>query len=162
MYSKRRNRLIWVITLLAGAALVVSLILYALRQNINLFFTPSQIAQGIAPIGPRIRVGGIIQKESIQRGENLKIQFIISDFKETITVNYRGILPDLFREGQGVVAQGILQDGQFIADEILAKHDENYMPPEVTNTLKTPLNNNSQHTSQTPIQEPTLNIRRNP
>jgi cytochrome c-type biogenesis protein CcmE len=136
MHPKRARRLLFIILLMLSTTAAVSLVLYALRQNINLFFTPSEISQGTAPIGPRIRMGGMVQKGSIQRQENLKVHFIVYDFKATVTVEYRGILPDLFREGQGMVAQGTLKpDGKFMADEILAKHDENYMPPEM-NTLK--------------------------
>ena len=107
--------------------------LYALRQNINLFYTPTQVISGEAPINHPFRVGGMVKKGSLHRDkESLLVEFIISDFNKEIKLAYTGILPDLFREGQGIVAHGKLdQQGNFKADQVLAKHDENYMPPEV-------------------------------
>lgn len=137
MNATRKKRLLWVCLLILSSGSIVSLVLYALRQNINLFYTPSQIISGEAPLSRRIRLGGMVEKDSLQRGQNLEISFRVTDFKENIKVEYRGILPDLFREGQGVVALGQLKSNQiFVADEILAKHDENYMPPEVASSLK--------------------------
>jgi cytochrome c-type biogenesis protein CcmE len=108
-----------------------------LRQNISLFYTPTQIAAGEAPQQHHIRLGGMVEKNSILRGQKgLEVQFKITDFNRTITVTYTGILPDLFKEGQGVVAEGQLVDNQhFRASQVLAKHDENYMPPEVKAAL---------------------------
>jgi cytochrome c-type biogenesis protein CcmE len=137
MHPKRRNKLLLIIGLLFGAGIIVALVLYALSQNINLFFSPSDMAQGKAPLEQRIRAGGMVREGSLVRAKNsLKVTFVITDFVENVNVSYEGILPDLFREGQGIVAQGKLNSaGVFVADEVLAKHDENYMPPEVIQAL---------------------------
>jgi cytochrome c-type biogenesis protein CcmE len=109
----------------------------AFRSNVMFFFDPSQIAAGEAPQGERFRLGGMVEKGSVVKtAGTLDIRFLVTDFKHTVPVKYSGILPDLFREGQGVVAHGRLKDGTFVADEILAKHDEKYMPPEVAKSLK--------------------------
>ena len=137
MHPKRRNKLLLILGLLSGVGVIVGLVLYALSQNINLFFSPSDMVQGKAPAHQRIRAGGMVREGSLVRApDSLKVRFIITDFVEDVEVDYTGILPDLFREGQGIVAQGKLSDdGVFLADEILAKHDENYMPPEVIQAL---------------------------
>lgn len=137
MHPKRRNKLLIILGLLIGTGVITSLVLYALSQNINLFFSPSDIAQGKAPLHQRIRAGGMVREGSLIRAtDSLKVRFVITDFVENVKVDYTGILPDLFREGQGIVAQGALNEqGVFVADEVLAKHDENYMPPEVTQAL---------------------------
>jgi cytochrome c-type biogenesis protein CcmE len=111
--------------------------LYALNQNINLFFSPTQIAKGEAPVGQRIRAGGMVVDGSVERDQQtLKVNFGLTDHESSVTVEYTGILPDLFREGQGIVAQGAMNAaGVFVATEVLAKHDENYMPPEVKAAL---------------------------
>jgi cytochrome c-type biogenesis protein CcmE len=134
----RRKRLYIVLAILAGVGIAASLALSALSQNINLFYTPTQIVAGEVPRDARIRAGGMVEKGSLRRtGDSLDVQFVVTDFAQRVTIRYRGILPDLFREGQGVVALGRLgTDGVLVADEILAKHDENYMPPEVTKALK--------------------------
>lgn len=116
--------------------LVTFLILYALNQNINLYFTPQQIVHDTIPTNRQIRLGGMVVAGSVQRFEDLTVKFVVTDFAETLKVEYKGILPDLFREGQGVVALGKVQNGIFVANQILAKHDENYMPPEVLSSLK--------------------------
>lgn len=135
--ATRQRRLLYILLLLLGSSVVLGLILFALRQNINLFYTPTQMMLGEAPIQRRIRMGGIVEKNTVRRGSNLEISFFLSDLKEKVKVEYRGILPDLFREGQGIVASGQLNaDKVFVADEILAKHDENYMPPEVAGMMK--------------------------
>jgi cytochrome c-type biogenesis protein CcmE len=136
--SKHKQRLAWIIILLLGVGAAVALGLVAFNANIQLFFLPSQIAAGEAPKGQVIRVGGLVEKNSVQRAtDSLKIHFYVTDNKKTVPVKYEGILPDLFREGQGIVAIGKLQDdGSFNATEILAKHDENYMPPQVADGLK--------------------------
>jgi len=115
----------------------VGLSTYALRQNINLFYDPTQIAAGDAPADVRIRAGGMVEEGSVLRDtESLKVAFKVTDFTESVTVEYVGILPDLFAEGQGIVAMGRLnREGVFLADQVLAKHDENYMPPEVADAL---------------------------
>jgi len=121
-----------------AVAIAVGLSLFALRQNINLFFTPTQIASGEAPHNTLIRAGGMVVEGSVIRDPaSLKVQFDVTDYAATVTIFYEGILPDLFREGQGIVAQGRIEDsGEVRAVEVLAKHDENYMPPEVTDALE--------------------------
>lgn len=138
MNPVRRRRLVLVLALLCGVGLAVSLTVYALRHNINLFFAPGQIAAGEAPLGQVIRVGGLVVEGSVQRDpQSLEVRFDLTDNDGTVTVTYNGILPDLFREGQGIIARGRLADSGLIeASEVLAKHDENYMPPEVVATLK--------------------------
>ncbi len=138
MHPIRKKRLTIVLFLLAGLAVAVGLTTYALRQNINLFYDPTQIAAGEAPVDVRIRAGGMVEAGSVKRDpESLKVAFKVTDFTEAVSVEYVGILPDLFAEGQGVVAMGRLNnDGVFVADQVLAKHDENYMPPEVADALE--------------------------
>lgn len=137
MKSLRKRRLIKLSLIVVTLFLATLLVLYALRQNISLFYTPSQIVQGEAPANHLIRAGGMVVKGSMQRGTNdLSVRFKITDFQNSVDVIYQGILPDLFREGQGVVVQGhLLDDHLFKALTILAKHDENYMPPEVKSAL---------------------------
>jgi cytochrome c-type biogenesis protein CcmE len=134
----RKKRLYIVLAILIGAGLAVGLALSALQQNINLFYTPSQIAAGEAPQAMRIRAGGMVKEGSVSRSaDSLLVDFVVGDGHSEVTIRYQGILPDLFREGQGIVALGKLNaDGVLIADEVLAKHDENYMPPEVTQALE--------------------------
>lgn len=138
MNPVRRKRLLIVVAILVGVGIAVGLALSALRENINLFYTPTQIANGEAPLDTRIRAGGMVEKGSLQRSaDSLDVQFVVTDFSKSVTIRYRGILPDLFREGQGIVALGRLgADGVVTADEVLAKHDEKYMPPEVSKALK--------------------------
>lgn len=137
MNAVRKKRLYIVLSILLGTSVAVGLTAYALSQNINLFYSPSQIAEGEAPSNTRIRAGGMVVEGSINRDPgSLKVRFDITDYAHTATVEYNGILPDLFREGQGIVAQGALdQNGMLIATEVLAKHDENYMPQEVADAL---------------------------
>ncbi|ANI14110.1 cytochrome c-type biogenesis protein CcmE [Pseudomonas citronellolis] len=138
MNPVRKKRLYIVLAIVAGVGVAVALALSALQQNINLFYTPTQIANGEAPHDTRIRAGGMVEKGSLKRSaDSLDVEFVVTDFAKEVTVKYRGILPDLFREGQGIVALGKLdQNGVLTADEVLAKHDEKYMPPEVTKALK--------------------------
>lgn len=138
MTPKRKKRLILVLFVMFGGAAAVSLALFALDQNISLFFSPKQIANQEAPVDTRIRVGGMVVDGSVKRDpDSLKVEFVLTDYAEKVTVVYEGILPDLFREGQGIVAQGSLDEaGTFTAIEVLAKHDEKYMPPEVTDALE--------------------------
>ena len=138
MNPVRKKRLYIILAILAGVRVAVALALSALQQNINLFYTPTQIANGEAPQDTRIRAGGMVEEGSVQRsGDSLDVQFVVTDFAKRVTIRYHGFLPDLFREGQGIVALGKLNgDGVLVADEVLAKHDENYMPPEVTKALK--------------------------
>lgn len=138
MHPIRKKRLTIVLFLLAGLSIAVALTTYALRQNINLFYDPSQISAGEAPVDVRIRAGGMVEEGSVRRDpESLKVEFLVTDFNASVPVEYVGILPDLFAEGQGIVAMGRLNNkGRFVADQVLAKHDENYMPPEVAGALE--------------------------
>ena len=138
MKPARRKRLILIIALVAGFGVAVGLVLYALKQNINLFYSPTQIVAGKVPANAHIRAGGMVVKGSVKRDpKSLRVQFAITDYKATVPVVYTGILPDLFREGQGIVALGHMgPHGVFEADQVLAKHDEKYMPPEVAAALK--------------------------
>ncbi|MFC3609565.1 cytochrome c maturation protein CcmE [Stutzerimonas tarimensis] len=137
MNPVRKKRLYVVLAILAGVGVAVTLALSALQQNINLFYTPSQIAAGEAPEGTRIRAGGLVEQGSVARDRDaLNVSFRVTDNAESVTIRFQGILPDLFREGQGIVALGRVNgEGVLIADEVLAKHDENYMPPEVAEAL---------------------------
>jgi cytochrome c-type biogenesis protein CcmE len=120
-----------------GCTIATGLALLALQENINLFFSPSQIVEGTAPSNTTIRLGGMVVAGSVQRGDNLGVTFVLTDFAEQVTVAYEGILPDLFREGQGIVTQGKLDStGRFVAEQVLAKHNETYMPPEVNDALR--------------------------
>ena len=123
--------------IVVGCTIATGLALLALRENINLFFSPSQIVEGTAPSNTTIRLGGMVVAGSVQRGANLGVTFVLTDLAEQVTVTYEGILPDLFREGQGIVTQGKLDSsGRFLAQQVLAKHDETYMPPEVNDALR--------------------------
>ena len=134
----RRKRLTLALVIVVGVGVAVGLTLYALKQNINLFYSPSQIVAGEAPLQRSIRVGGLVVPGSVQREPNsLQVVFTLTDTAQQVQVRYTGILPDLFREGQGIIARGrLLAGGMVQADEVLAKHDENYMPPEVAGSLK--------------------------
>lgn len=137
MNPVRKKRLIIVLAILFGVVATVSIGLVALQENINLFYTPDQIVKGEAPKNIRIRAGGLVKVGSVQREDDLNVRFVVTDGKGDVTIRYKGILPDLFREGQGIVALGELQqDGSLQASEVLAKHDEKYMPPEVTHALE--------------------------
>ncbi len=138
MKAIRKQRLIIVLFILVGVSAAVGLASYALQQNINLFFSPAQVVGGEAPSGQKMRLGGMVVVGSLARQEDsLRVRFDLTDYRGVVTVVYEGILPDLFREGQGVVAEGVLEPGgHFKADTVLAKHDENYMPPEVADSLK--------------------------
>jgi cytochrome c-type biogenesis protein CcmE len=137
MKPKRRQRLVLVGLLVAGVGIAVGLALLALQENINLFFSPSQVVTGEAPVDSPFRLGGMVVDGSVSRADqSLEIRFDLTDTANTVTVAYTGILPDLFREGQGIVAQGSVNDnGLFTATQVLAKHDETYMPPEVIDAL---------------------------
>ncbi|STY29710.1 cytochrome c-type biogenesis protein CcmE [Legionella wadsworthii] len=137
MVPARKRKLMMILFILSILSIASALVLYALRQNISLFYTPSQAVAGEVPQHHKIRMGGMVEKDSIVRSKKgLDVAFKITDFNRTITVSYTGILPDLFREGQGVVAEGQLLDKyHFQASQVLAKHDANYMPPEVKAAL---------------------------
>jgi cytochrome c-type biogenesis protein CcmE len=134
----RKKRLGKIFLLVCGVSTALGLALTALQENINLFFSPSEIVSGKVPEGIFIRAGGLVEKGSLKRSmDSLELQFSITDGSRNIIVKYKGILPDLFREGQGVVALGKLSQNKVLqADQILAKHDENYMPPEAAHALK--------------------------
>ena len=138
MNAVRRKKLIWVAATLAGDIIAVLLVIYAIGQQTDYYFDPTAIAAGEAPQNKRIRAGGMVVKDSVRRDPNddLKVQFAITDFNASVPVSYQGILPDLFAENSGVVATGEMQGELFVASEVLAKHDENYMPPEVAASLK--------------------------
>lgn len=145
MNPRRKSRLKTVMAIFSGIAVAAGLTLYALSQNIDLFYTPSEIIYGKnddpktkPEVGQRIRVGGMVVDGSVQRDEkSLKVSFDLNDIGPAIQVEYEGILPDLFREGQGIVAQGVLiEPTKLKATEVLAKHDENYMPPELNDQMK--------------------------
>ncbi len=159
MRRKRKQRFIVVVLILTGIGVSVGLTLKALEKNINLFFSPSQIASGEVPGHINFRVGGMVVIGSVERNpDNLEVTFDLTDTAEAITVAFSGILPDLFREGQGIVALGSMQGDRFIADQVLAKHDENYMSPEVSEALKAANRDNYMNTDQgndqNPIKEP--------
>lgn len=137
MNPVRRQRLLLILLLLAGVGLATTLALFALQENINHYFSPNQMANGEAPIGQRIRGGGIVVPGSLARNsDDLTVTFKIETGGAEVEVVYTGILPDLFREGQGIVGTGKLdKNRRFMADELLAKHDENYMPPEVQDAI---------------------------
>ncbi|MEW5710040.1 MAG: cytochrome c maturation protein CcmE [Pseudomonadota bacterium] len=134
----RHKRLALVAAALALLALATGLVLNAFRTNLVFFFTPSQVAAQEAPLDKAFRIGGLVEEGSVRREpDGLTVRFNVTDTAKTIPVVYRGILPDLFREGKGVVTQGRLrEDGVFVATEVLAKHDENYMPPEAAHALE--------------------------
>jgi cytochrome c-type biogenesis protein CcmE len=138
MHPVRKQRLYLVLFVVLFSSAAVGLIAYALRGNINLFFPPAEIAAGMAPVGQSIRVGGMVVEGSVQRSDDsLDVRFELTDYQAVVPVLYNGILPDLFAEGQGAVAAGKMNtDGVLEAAEVLAKHDENYMPPEVADALE--------------------------
>lgn len=142
MTPRRKKRLSVILTLFLGLSLTVGLIIYALNQNMDLFYTPTELVYGKngkkPEIGQRLRIGGMVVEDSVKRDPNsLKVSFDLHDVGPSVTVIYNGILPDLFREGQGIVAQGLLVAPTKIeAFEVLAKHDENYMPAEIAEAMK--------------------------
>lgn len=133
----RHKRLGFLLLGLVGLAAVTGLVLNAMQGNLSYFFSPTEVAEGKAPSDHLFRLGGLVEAGSVQRASgDLTVKFVVSDGAEKIDVTYTGILPDLFKEGQGVIAQGKLDgNGIFVAQEVLAKHDENYMPPEVKEAL---------------------------
>ena len=139
MTPKRQKRLLLVLLIVAGVAGAVTLMMKALNENINLCYSPTQVVAGEAPKGHTFRLGGLVANGSVklEGDQGLTVFFDVTDEADKVTIAYTGILPDLFREGQGIVALGKLgNDGIFVADEVLAKHDENYMPPEVAEALR--------------------------
>src|SRR5262245_40731745 len=137
--TRRGRRIVALSCLAAGLAGAPPLTLPAFRKNLMAFYTPTDLVAAPMPAGATLRLGGMVKAGSVKRGEGLNVEFIVADCVNTVAVRYEGLLPDLFREGQGIVATGeIGPDKVFIAREVLAKHDENYMPPQVAESLKTP------------------------
>jgi cytochrome c-type biogenesis protein CcmE len=135
--TRKQKRLTIIVTGLSVLAVAAALVLFALRQEIVFFRTPSDLVDAPIAQGVRMRLGGLVEKGSVTRGEGTKVSFAVTDTIKEVQVSYEGILPDLFREGQGVVTEGTFgSDGTFVADSVLAKHDENYMPKEVADSLK--------------------------
>ena len=136
--TPRQRRVTLVVGILIGVSAAVALAVRAMNENVMFFFDPTQVASGEAPIDKRFRLGGMVRPGTVVREPGtLEMSFVVTDFQKDVSVKYSGIVPDLFRENQGVVAHGRLgADGTFVADEILAKHDENYMPPEVAEAIK--------------------------
>jgi cytochrome c-type biogenesis protein CcmE len=135
--TPRQKRMVTVVAILAGVGIATTFALKAFNQNLLYYYSPTQISAGEAPTARTFRVGGLVQNNSVKReAGSLEVTFVLTDFQKEVPVSYTGILPDLFREGQGIIARGKLDDGRFVAEEVLAKHDENYMPPEVKESLK--------------------------
>ena len=136
--TPRQKRMATVAAIIAGVGIATAFALQAFQRNLLYCCSPSQILAGEAPDSRSFRVGGLVQDGSVQRAPgSLEVRFTLTDFSNTVGVSYTGVLPDLFREGQGIIARGKLKDdGVFVAEEVLAKHDENYMPPEVKDSLK--------------------------
>lgn len=136
--TPRQRRMAMVFGIIAGVGVAGALALNAFRENVMFFFDPSQIVAGSAPTGERFRLGGMVSQGSVEREPgSLEVRFVVTDFEHEVPVSYSGVLPDLFREGQGVIAHGRLNaEGVFVADEVLAKHDENYIPRDVARSLK--------------------------
>ena len=139
MTPKQKTRLIFVCLLAVAVSVATALMLYGFDQNLLYFYSPSQVKAGEPPANRIFRVGGLVVDDSVQyEADGMTVHFVLTDTAQKVKVTYKGILPDLFREGQGIVAQGELnRDGVFVAEEVLAKHDENYMPPEVAEALQT-------------------------
>ncbi len=139
MTPKKQRRLAFAITLLLAGGGAAALAVFALQDNILFFYSPTDVAEHPerVPVGRAFRIGGLVQTGSVKRDAGLEVQFVVTDGKSSVPVNFSGVLPDLFREGQGVVALGTRNaSGVFTANEVLAKHDEQYMPPEVVEALK--------------------------
>jgi cytochrome c-type biogenesis protein CcmE len=143
--KRKHRRLAAILGGLALLGVAAALILNAASDNLLFFYTPTQLVEKGEPDGRRFRLGGLVEEGSVvRRADGITVDFRVTDLTNTVPVTYTGVLPDLFREGQGVIAHGRMQDGVFVADEVLAKHDENYMPPEVAKSLK-----HGPHTTQT-------------
>lgn len=136
--KSRHKKLALIVLVVAGLGIAAALVLNAFQSNLVFFFSPTQVANGEAPTGRAFRIGGLVEAGSIQRQpDGLSVRFVVTDTARTIPVIYTGILPDLFKEGKGVVAEGRLGgDGVFTATQVLAKHDENYMPPEAAHAVE--------------------------
>ncbi|WP_428651046.1 cytochrome c maturation protein CcmE [Roseibium sp.] len=135
--TRKQRRMTFIASAGAVLAVALGLILFALKDQIVFFQSPTDIVESTIPIGQRIRLGGLVEEGSVLKSDNAEVKFRVTDMANAVPVTYKGILPDLFREGQGVVTEGVVgPDGVFMADSVLAKHDENYMPKEVAEALK--------------------------
>ena len=152
----RQKRFMFIAVAVAAVGVAVGLVLYALRGNVNLYFTPTQVYNNEVPSGRSFRIGGLVEEGSVKReNDGLTVNFVITDTHKSIPVVYKGILPDLFKEGKGVVAQGkVNANGMMVAEEVLAKHDENYMPPEASDSLKKAQAANAADTAAMPANAP--------
>ena len=136
MTAKRKQRLFFVTVLLAAFGTATALVLYSLEKNLLYFYTPSQVAEQTVPLGRNFNIGGLVKQNSV-RHDGITVRFDVTDTARTVPVVYTGLLPDLFREGQGIIATGAMNaNGVFVANTVLAKHDENYMPPEVAEAME--------------------------
>ena len=144
MKPARKKRLFFIIFLIAGVTLAAGFAMYAFNQNLLFYFSPTEVKQGKAPVNKIFRMGGMVVEGTFKKEpKTLKVHFDLTDYEKTVSVEYEGILPDLFREGQGIISRGKLNEqGVFMAEEVLAKHDENYMPPEVAESLEKAKKNN--------------------
>jgi cytochrome c-type biogenesis protein CcmE len=133
----RHKRLAIIVSGVVGLTIAALFVLNAFRSNLVFFYSPTEVLEGKAPVDKLFRIGGMVEKNSVQKSpDGLKVDFIVSDMNKRLPVHFEGLLPDLFREGQGIVAQGKLVGGRFVAREVLAKHDENYMPPEAAKAMQ--------------------------
>jgi cytochrome c-type biogenesis protein CcmE len=133
----RQKRFVFILVALAAVTVASALVVKAMRSNITYFYSPSQVVAGEAPEDQQFRIGGMVVRDSLKRDpESIRVRFLVTDNAEEFEVVYDGILPDLFSEGQGAVARGRLENGVFVAEEVLAKHDESYMPPEVADSMQ--------------------------
>ena len=132
----RHKRLALIVTGVVGLSVAALFVANAFRSNLVFFYSPTEVFTGKAPADRAFRIGGMVEQGSVKKSpDGLKVEFVVTDLNQRLTVQYQGLLPDLFREGQGIVAQGRLQERVFVAREVLAKHDENYMPPEAAKAL---------------------------
>ncbi|MBK6452706.1 MAG: cytochrome c maturation protein CcmE [Proteobacteria bacterium] len=137
MMTPRQKRMVTVVAIVAGVGIATTFALNAFNQNLLYYYSPTQVHAGEAPASRAIRVGGLVENGSLARKPgSMEVTFILTDYAQKVPVSYTGVLPDLFREGQGVIARGRMDGNRFVAEEVLAKHDENYMPPEVADSLK--------------------------
>jgi len=135
--TPRQKRMVTVVAIVAGVGIATAFALKAFNQNLLYYYSPTQVHAGEAPGSRAIRVGGLVENGSLKRQPgSMEVTFVLTDYQQTVPVSYTGVLPDLFREGQGVIARGKMDGNRFVAEEVLAKHDENYMPPEVADSLK--------------------------
>jgi cytochrome c-type biogenesis protein CcmE len=137
MNPTRKRRLVVIVLVIAAAAVAIGLTVFALQQNMTYLYSPSEVQAGKAPQTAKFRLGGVVKDGSVKRdGASLKVDFVVTDRFHDMPVEYTGILPDLFREGQSVITEGRMHDGEFVADQVLAKHDETYMPREVADAIQ--------------------------